>query len=81
VLGDAIDKLTARGILVLVSGIREDHLNRLDALGALDELHADGRIFPSTPDAIGYARAHLAGAGVIPGPPWRTDPEPVGAPG
>ncbi|WP_084714920.1 SulP family inorganic anion transporter [Streptacidiphilus rugosus] len=65
VLGDAIDKLTARGILVLVSGVRENHLNRLDALGALDTLHENGRIFPSTPEAIAHARAHLGAVGLI----------------
>ncbi|MEY9875626.1 SulP family sulfate permease [Streptacidiphilus sp. MAP12-33] len=77
VLGDAVDKLSARGILVLVSGVREDHLNRLDALGALDALHASGRIFPSTPDAIAHARPHLADVGLIPQLP--PEGEPVGA--
>lgn len=80
VLGDAIERLSHRGVLVLVSGVGEDHLNRLDALGVLDPLHADGRIFPSTPDAIAYAHAHLHGAGVVQIPPQaHTASEPVGA--
>jgi SulP family sulfate permease len=78
VLADAIDKLTTRGILVLVSGIREDHLNRLDALGALDPLHTTGRIFPNTPEAIAHARAHLAGAGLIEDLPPQAEPAGVG---
>ncbi|AUY47754.1 SulP family inorganic anion transporter [Streptomyces sp. CB01881] len=59
VLKDAIAKLERRGILVLVSGAREDHLKTLDALGVLDALHAEHRVFAATPDAIGYARRHL----------------------
>ncbi len=55
--------------MVLVSGIREGHRDRLDALGVLDPLHAQGRIFPSTPEAIAYARAHLEGTGVLAAPP------------
>ncbi|MGF7234778.1 MAG: SulP family inorganic anion transporter [Frankia sp.] len=66
VLADAIDKLTQRGALVLVSGIREEHRSRLDALGVLDGLRAEGRVFASTPQAITFARAHLRGAGLLP---------------
>ncbi|MFD0277732.1 SulP family inorganic anion transporter [Kitasatospora sp. NPDC127111] len=61
VLGDAIAKLERRGILVLVSGVRADHLRTLDALGVLDALRADGRVFPGTPGAIAHARHHLNG--------------------
>ncbi|WP_030274283.1 SulP family inorganic anion transporter [Streptomyces sp. NRRL B-24484] len=60
VLGDAIEKLERRHILVLVSGVREDHLKTLDALGVLDRLHAEHRVFGATPDAIAYARRHLS---------------------
>ncbi|WP_405018042.1 SulP family inorganic anion transporter [Kitasatospora sp. NBC_00070] len=61
VLGDAIAKLERRGILVLVSGVREEHLKTLDALGVLDTLHAEQRVFEATPQAIAYARSHLGG--------------------
>ncbi|WP_413815964.1 SulP family inorganic anion transporter [Kitasatospora purpeofusca] len=61
VLGDAITKLERRNILVLVSGAHEDHLKTLDALGVLDALHAEHRVFAATPEAIGYARRHLTG--------------------
>ncbi|TKA10487.1 SulP family inorganic anion transporter [Actinacidiphila oryziradicis] len=78
VLGDAIDKLTHHGALVLVSGVRADHQNRLDALGVLDRLNEAGRIFATTPDAIAYGRTHLQGAGLLPAPP-APPAQPVGA--
>ncbi|MFJ6215131.1 SulP family inorganic anion transporter [Streptomyces sp. NPDC092296] len=68
VLGDAITRLTRRGTLVLVSGVREDHRTCLDALGVLDELHATGRTFATTPQALAFAHAHLYGTGLIPAP-------------
>jgi SulP family sulfate permease len=81
VLGDAIAKLTRRGTLVLVSGVQEDHQNRLDALGVLDGLHDSGRLFTSTPEAIAFARTHLHDTGLLPA--QRSDDmdtrEPVGA--
>ncbi|MHA6757992.1 SulP family inorganic anion transporter [Streptacidiphilus sp. PAMC 29251] len=67
VLGDVIDRLTERGTLVLVSGIREAHRTRLDALGVLDQLDAEGRVFPSTPQAIAYARTYLQSEGLLTG--------------
>jgi len=69
VLGDAIDQLARRGTLVLVSGVREDHHPPLTALGVLDQLHETGRVFPSTPQAIAYARTHLHGTGLLPSLP------------
>jgi SulP family sulfate permease len=77
VLRDAIDKLTHRGTLVLVSGVREDHLSRLDALGILDPLHDAGRVFDSTPGAIAYAHQHLHAAGIV-APAAAHTPKPVG---
>ncbi|WP_079062709.1 SulP family inorganic anion transporter [Peterkaempfera griseoplana] len=68
VLGDAIDRLSRRGTLVLVSGVREEHRPRLDALGVLDDLRDTGRIFPGTPEAIRFAHAYLHGTGLVPAP-------------
>ncbi|MER5642794.1 SulP family inorganic anion transporter [Kitasatospora sp. NPDC002227] len=65
VLGDAIGKLTARGILVLVSGVQEKHRRTLDALGVLAGLHGQGHVFPTTPEAISYAHKHLHEAGLL----------------
>jgi sulfate permease, SulP family len=66
VLADAIDKLTRRGVLVLVSGIRPEHRRPLDALGTLDGLHEAKHVFTSTPEAIAFAHETLASTGVLP---------------
>ncbi|NUP46835.1 MAG: SulP family inorganic anion transporter [Catenulispora sp.] len=68
VLADAIDKLTRRGVLVLVSGVRPEHRRPLDALGTLDRLCEAGHVFTTTPEAIAFAHAHLSGTGIIPAP-------------
>ncbi len=56
VLGDAIAKLEHRGIVVLISGISEDHSEVLDRLGAATHLRESGRVFGDTPSAIRQAR-------------------------
>ncbi|MFD6564999.1 SulP family inorganic anion transporter [Micromonospora profundi] len=56
VLGDAIARLRARGITVLLSGITPGHDQVLSVLGVADELRREGLVFPDTPSAIGYAR-------------------------
>nr|WP_202524039.1 SulP family inorganic anion transporter [Kitasatospora sp. SID7827] len=61
VLGDAIAELERRGTLVLVTGLRAEHRRPLDALGVLDRLREQGRVFGSTPEAVACARRHLAG--------------------
>jgi SulP family sulfate permease len=65
VLGDAIEKLENRGIVVLISGISDDHSEVLDRLGAAGHLREGGRIFDDTPAAIRYAR-NIALADPIP---------------
>ncbi|MFD7842248.1 SulP family inorganic anion transporter [Nocardia sp. NPDC059764] len=55
VLKDAIGKLEHRHIVVLMSGLREDHRRRLAAIGALPTGGAD-HLFDHTPDAIACAR-------------------------
>nr|WP_254552734.1 SulP family inorganic anion transporter [Kitasatospora sp. MMS16-BH015] len=67
VLGEAIDRLADRGVLVLVSGVRPEHRRTLDALGVLDHLHGLGRVFPSAPEAISYAHHHLHRPGLLTG--------------
>jgi SulP family sulfate permease len=65
VLKDAIEKLEHRGMVVLVSGIQSDHHQPLDALDTIAHLRAAGRVFPTTPEAIAAARAHLHHAGIL----------------
>jgi SulP family sulfate permease len=66
VLKDAVEKLESRGIAVYVSGIRDGHHRPLEALGAIERLGQQGRVFASTPEAIAAARDHLHRSGVLP---------------
>ncbi|GAA4528779.1 SulP family inorganic anion transporter [Nonomuraea ferruginea] len=66
VLGDAIARLRHRGITVYVSGIRNGHHKPLRALGVIERLAEEGRVFATTPEAIAAARDHLHHKGVIP---------------
>nr|MDT0657658.1 sodium-independent anion transporter [Micromonospora sp. DSM 115978] len=65
VLRDAIDRLRRRGITVYASGLRPEHARALRAVGVLDALRAEGRLFDDTPQAIAAARAHLHRTGVL----------------
>lgn len=56
VLGDAIERLERRGIVVLISGITPEHDAVLETLGAAEHLKKNGRVFSDTPAAIGFAR-------------------------
>ncbi|WP_079138248.1 SulP family inorganic anion transporter [Actinacidiphila rubida] len=77
VLRDTIERLTRRGTLVLVSGVQEDHLTRLNALGVLDRLHDAGRVFAGTPEAIAYAHRYLHTQGLVAAAP-SSIPAPAG---
>ncbi len=59
VLGDAITRLERRGIVVLLSGLRPEHREMLEALGVARNLEREGRIHPDTPSAIAGARRLL----------------------
>jgi SulP family sulfate permease len=65
VLRDAIERLEHRGITVYISGIRDGHTRVLEAMGVLDRLRREGRVFTHTDEAIAAARAHLHHAGVL----------------
>lgn len=69
VLKDAVEKLQRRGIVVLVSGVREGQRQALDAVGALEPLRDGGGVYGTTPEAIRAARDHLKGTGVLPAAP------------
>ncbi|PKQ25569.1 MAG: sodium-independent anion transporter [Actinobacteria bacterium HGW-Actinobacteria-4] len=60
VLEDAIGRLEARGIVVLLSGLDESHRNVLRALGVGAHLRTLGRVFADTPAAIAHARELVA---------------------
>jgi MFS superfamily sulfate permease-like transporter len=58
-LGDTIADLEQRGVTVLLSGTRPDHLAVLDSLGVLNTLAHERHVFDTTPEAIAHARSHL----------------------
>ena len=58
VLADTIKRLEARGVTVLLSGVRPEHAPVLSRLGVYDELATEHHVFGSTPDAITHARTH-----------------------
>jgi MFS superfamily sulfate permease-like transporter len=60
VLADTIKRLEARGVTVLLSGIRAEQAPILTRLGVYDELAHERHVFETTPDAIEHARVHAA---------------------
>lgn len=60
VLADTIKRLEGRGITVLLSGVRPEHVRPLRRLGAYDRLAHERHAFATTPDAIAHARIHAA---------------------
>jgi SulP family sulfate permease len=60
VLADTISRLEARGISVLLSGVRPQHERILRELGVYDRLAHEKHLFASTPGAIAHARVHAA---------------------
>ncbi|MEQ0558001.1 SulP family inorganic anion transporter [Amycolatopsis sp. NEAU-NG30] len=55
-LGETIEELQARGILVLLKGIQDHHQHLLTTTGAL---RTGDRLFTSLDDAVACARAHV----------------------
>jgi len=60
-LAETIGGLERRGVTVLLSGIRADHEPIFRGLGVYDRLAAEHHVFPTTPEAIAYARRIVAG--------------------
>jgi SulP family sulfate permease len=58
-LGEIVRELEARGVTVLLKGVRPDHLRILHAVGVLDRLAHERHIFDHLPDAIAHARRHV----------------------
>jgi SulP family sulfate permease len=58
-LGEIVRELEARGITVLLTGVRPEHLRILHAVGVLDRLAHERHIFDRLHDAITHARSHV----------------------
>lgn len=63
VLGDTIKTLEARGITVLLSGIKDEHHSIFTALGVYEQLAHAGHVFVTTPEAIEHAAQHVSRTG------------------
>jgi len=59
-LGQIVEELEARGITVLLKGVRPEHLRTLHAVGVLDRLADERHVFDRLDDAIAHARRHVA---------------------
>ncbi|MEV0618847.1 SulP family inorganic anion transporter [Nonomuraea sp. NPDC050404] len=66
VLGDTIERLEGRGIMVYVSGIPDGHHQPLEALGVVARLNEAGQVFATTDKAIAAARERLHNSGIVP---------------
>ncbi|WP_051325335.1 SulP family inorganic anion transporter [Glycomyces tenuis] len=65
VLADAIKRLEHRGIAVYLSGLEPIHARPLAALGVLEPLWQQGRLFEHTGEAIAAARRRLKADGLL----------------
>lgn len=60
VLADTIGRLEQRGVTVLLSGTRPEHLAVLEQLGVHRQLAHERHLFATTPEALAHARLHAA---------------------
>jgi len=70
-LGEAIDHLERRGVVVALSGASRVHDAILRALGVAENIYRNGYVFSDTRDAIEWARERVhskVARGVIPAP-------------
>ncbi|SDE45359.1 SulP family inorganic anion transporter [Glycomyces harbinensis] len=65
VLADAVRRLEHRGIAVYLSGLEPVHAKPLEALGILEPLWQQGRLFEHTSEAIAAARRRLKSDGLL----------------
>jgi len=63
VLSEIVRRLEARGITVLIKGVREGHVELFRAVGVLDALRHHKHLFAELPDAVEHARSHVAREG------------------
>lgn len=67
VLADTIGRLEQRGVTVLLSGTRPEHVAVLEQLGVHRQLAHERHLFATTPEAIEHARLHAARVAHEPG--------------
>ncbi|QNO38077.1 SulP family inorganic anion transporter [Protaetiibacter sp. SSC-01] len=60
VLSEIVQRLEARGITVLIKGVREGHVELFRTVGVLSALRHHKHLFDDLPSAIEHARSHIA---------------------
>jgi SulP family sulfate permease len=60
VLSEIVQRLEARGITVLIKGVREGHVELFRTVGVLKALRHHRHLFTELPAAIEHARSHVA---------------------
>lgn len=63
-LHDTVKQLRRRGVVVLLSGVKDPHWKVLDILGVTELIGGAEHVFPDTRSAVEHARMHVAGATV-----------------
>ena len=58
-LEETIAELEARGVTVLLKGIRDQHRQALTSVGALRRLASEHHVFDTLPEAIAHAELHV----------------------
>lgn len=59
VLSEIVQRLEARGVTVLIKGVREGHTELFRTVGVLDALRDQRHLFDDLPAAIAHARHHV----------------------
>ncbi|KUI29071.1 MFS transporter [Mycobacterium sp. IS-1496] len=59
-LAEIAAELEARGITVIIKGVRPEHLTMITSVGVLDSLRHENHLMESLDDAIAHARTHVA---------------------
>ena len=59
-LGQLAEDLHARGVMVLLKGVKPEHRDILDAVGALSDITHRNHLFDDLDEAIAHARKHVA---------------------
>lgn len=59
-LASIAEELEARGITVIIKGVRPEHMNLLTNVGVIDSLRHENHLIDSLDDAVAHARGHVA---------------------
>jgi SulP family sulfate permease len=60
ILSEIVHRLEARGVTVLIKGVREGHTELFRAVGVLAALRDHRHLFDDLPAAIAHARSHIS---------------------